>query len=979
MKAYRVIFIVFFVFFCSVVWGQNDSCKVGDSSYDDSVKVDISSYIESFFIDYKKECRTGLPVAMSEYNINIQEKTINIYAKEGFASQVFTPQKVRDIYKKLKSYLPSPYNSYNIKIYGHNVEINNLIPNLYRSNKDFTRLWETQQGGQYPWVKNVSTPLKITKGLSGIHLTVWPSHGRYFDFKKNKWIWQRPSLYCTTEDLFTRSFVVPFLLPMLENAGAVVYSPRERDMHSVEIIVDNDSCNIDPGGVYGEIFGIEPFNACEVPGFAKLREIYTTNQNPHIEGSARVAMTTENSDGVSTANWVPSIPEDGEYALYVTYPTLPLSVPDAEYTIRHRNVETKIKVNQRIGGGTWVYLGTFDFSKGCSLANSISLSNYSEHPGMIAADAIRIGGGMGNIAKNGKPSGLPRYLEGALYYAQWAGMPYDVYNTKDGRNDYSDDINVRSNTLNYLAGGSSFVPDSVGLKVPMELSLAVHSDAGYRTDNSVVGTLSIYTHCGDRETYDFKSGVSRLASSDFASIVQDDICRDLSYNLGREWNRRELYNRNYSESRKPEVPSMILETLSHQNFQDMLYGHDPNFKFLISRAIYKAITRFVATQHQVDYTIQPLPVSNFAAEVTDSIVHLTWSPQIDSLEPSATPTSFIVYTSTENDGFDNGRLIYGKNNCVDLPIKKDVLYRFKVTACNDGGESFPSEVLTVLSASKETHKILIINGFTRLSSPAVVSNADSLGFDIKADIGVPYINTAEYCGAQTGFLRSKIGIETSGGLGFSGRELEGQIIAGNNFNYPSIHAQAMRDEENRYSISSCSMGAVNDGIVALGNYQMVDIIFGLQKDDKQSSIYSYKTFTPKLQRILSDYLETDGNIMVSGAYVGTDMNNLDEQIFTANTLNYTPVKSIVGDNVLMNDKEISITKKWNPNMYAVQYVDVLNPIESSESLLKYKGGNTAAVVSSNSVVMGFPFESITSVTDRSFVMKRILQRLLLKL
>ena len=48
---------------------------------------------------------------------------------------------------------------------------------------------------------------------------VW--HGIYYDQKKNKWKWQRPNLFCTNEDLFTQTIVVPYLIPMLERAGAV--------------------------------------------------------------------------------------------------------------------------------------------------------------------------------------------------------------------------------------------------------------------------------------------------------------------------------------------------------------------------------------------------------------------------------------------------------------------------------------------------------------------------------------------------------------------------------------------------------------------------------------------------------------------------------------------------------------------------------------------------------------------------------------
>ena len=46
-----------------------------------------------------------------------------------------------------------------------------------------------------------------------------------------------------------------------------------------------------------------------------------------------------------------------------------------------------------------------------------------------------------------KTSGLPRYLEGARYAAQWSGFPYSVYSPSEGKNDYTDDINARSRII----------------------------------------------------------------------------------------------------------------------------------------------------------------------------------------------------------------------------------------------------------------------------------------------------------------------------------------------------------------------------------------------------------------------------------------------------------------------------------------------------------------------------------------------------
>mgnify|MGYP000258392912 CR=1 FL=1 len=125
----------------------------------------------------------------------------------------------------------------------------------------------------------------------------------------------------------------------------------------------------------------------------------------------------------------------------------------------------------------------------------VVLSNESREQGVVCADAVRFGGGMGNIARGNSPSaarvsGLPRYLEGARYQAQWSGMPYQVYGGRKGSNDYPDDINTRSNMLNYLSGGSVYNPGQQGLKVPFELSLALHSDAGFSEENELIGSLA---------------------------------------------------------------------------------------------------------------------------------------------------------------------------------------------------------------------------------------------------------------------------------------------------------------------------------------------------------------------------------------------------------------------------------------------------------------------------------------------------------
>ena len=103
-----------------------------------------------------------------------------------------------------------------------------------------TRAWGDIEYTDDPWVFNASHPYFITEGLQNRHLSVWASHGRYYDNDQKRWKWQRPNLFGTTEDLFTQTIVVPYLIPMLQNAGAIVFTPRERDWQKKEIIVDND-------------------------------------------------------------------------------------------------------------------------------------------------------------------------------------------------------------------------------------------------------------------------------------------------------------------------------------------------------------------------------------------------------------------------------------------------------------------------------------------------------------------------------------------------------------------------------------------------------------------------------------------------------------------------------------------------------------------------------------------------------------------
>lgn len=938
------------------------------------IERNVKERLNDYFGSYTSASAKLSTPKLKDFSIDYDRKKIVVHVSESFGYQPFLPETVDAIHQQVQNVLPGPVRFYDLTIFVAGKAIEDLVPNIYRKKKqDKSRLSLQINHNGEPWVINTSRPYEITRGLEKRHIALWQSHGKYFIKEKGEWGWQRPRLFCTTEDLFTQSFIIPYVIPMLENAGANVFTPRERDIQKNEVIVDNDTKS---ASIYLEMKSRKArWETADSKGFAQKKRVYQDGENPFLTGTARYARA-EKKKNKAFAEWIPTIPETGKYAVYVSYQTLPNSVKDAKYLVFHKGGVTEFKVNQQIGGGTWVYLGTFEFDKGNNDYGMVVLSNESSGNGVVCADAVRFGGGMGNIARGGSVSGLPRYLEGARYSAQWAGMPYEVYGGRKGDNDYTDDINARSGSLNYLSGGSAFNPKQPGLGVPLEMSMALHSDAGSSKTDDIIGSMSMYTSSFNNGQ--LNAGNDRLASRDLSDILLTQLQKDIRTTFNIPWTRRSLADLNYSETRLPAVPSTIIELLSHQNFADMQLGHDPNFKFTVGRAIYKSILQFVSNQHGKDYVVQPLPVSHFAIQFgkKKNTLELSWQSENDPLEPTAHPQEYVVYTRIGYGGFDNGVLV--SKSSYTTKIEPGLVYSFKVAAVNRGGESFPSEVLAAYQAKHERGQILIVNGFDRVSGPAVINTESEAGFDLEQDPGVPYLYNISLSGAQLCFDRKQSGKEGKGSLGYSGGELEGMKIVGNTFDYPFVHGKAIQ-ATGRYSFVSCSDEAVEDGRVQLENYRIVDYILGLEKENAANQAY-YKTFSSPMQRLLTAYCQSGGNLFVSGSYIGSDMSTSQgNREFTEKVLKYGYQSSLQDDRSgRINGLGLTLTIPRLPNEqnYPVTAPDCIVPVAPAFPVFAYTPGNQSAGIAYKgdyrTFVLGFPFESIESDKSRATVMAAIL-------
>ncbi|MBO4556998.1 MAG: N-acetylmuramoyl-L-alanine amidase [Bacteroidales bacterium] len=897
-----------------------------------------------------------------------------------------------------------------------------------------------------PLVRNTSRNLSAPKGLTGRHIALWQSHGYYYDQNNATWKWQRPRLFCTCEDLFTQSFVLPYLVPMLENAGAVVMMPRERDIQSRELIVDNDTNGKD--GVYSEVSDEYKWKPLSKPGFAHLKEIYYEGENPFTAGTARCVESVEREEAQSLAKWEPEIEQEGEYAVYVSYATTATSTKAARYTVTHNGGETTFLVNQTMGGGTWIYLGTFGFRRGQG-GQGVTLTNNTGNEGeTVTADAVKFGGGMGNIARSpfpttedGKPrklgydasselSGYPRWCEGSRTWLQWAGMVDTVYSISSFADDYHDDYTSRARWVNALLGGTSRNPKEAGYNIPLDLSFAFHSDAGITSNDSIVGTLAIYTKTSENKEK-YAHGGDRNIGREYADMIQSQIVSDIQATLEPRWSRRGIWDKSYYESRLPHIPAMLLELLSHQNFADMRYGLDPNFRFVASRAVYKGMLRFLSYINDTDFVVQPLPVRAFAADIVNGQATLTWEPTPDPLEPTAEAESYIVYTRITDpatvgtfrgdpeaglDGFDNGVAVSSPSYKVKIQPGK--IYSFKVAAVNDGGESLCSEILSVgLARGATTADVIVVNNFDRVAAPASFACPDSTfaGFMNDIDGGVPYLRDIAFTGAQYEFRRSADHLNTEpSSFGASYGDWETRAIAGNTFDYPLIHGAAIMAAGS--SFVSASRLAVCNGAVDLKKYRICDLICGKQvrtptgyistgKTGKNSlkRAISYNVFPEQLRTALADFTKKGGSLLVSGAWVAGDCrdriydfdidaemlkNEIEpEQKFTESVLHLTwltghachngGVRTVSSPFRFAAGKQYSYYNQPNAFCYCVESPDGILPDKSSFTVCRYTDSGISAAVAYKGtdyrcLTFGFPLETITSRDDLNALFKESL-------
>jgi N-acetylmuramoyl-L-alanine amidase len=950
----------------------------------------------SFFPEYYKEWRHLGNLIVDSIRIDKDTRTADYYLNPAFTQMPIRDSMVNNLKKKIISKTGRVLKNYTVNLHVKGLLLEEYVPNAFRVNRDKDPLRFTRPPTVGRLIIHVDKP-QFNHGLTGSHIALWPSHGLFYDQQLDKWKWQRARLWQTVEDIFPWSFSTAYLIPMLENSGATVLMPRERDTQIHEVMVDNDyltggskllisngKSTWDDGFRYG--FG---YSDTLFPG-----------SNPFLMGTG-LALHCDGQDTASLT-YVPEIQETGEYAVYVSYVHTADCAEKVQYEVKYSGGTDHFIINQCMGAGTWIYLGTYRFKKGIYPESGSVVVTAKNSRGMITSDAVRFGGGMGNsvrrpldsIALPYSMSGRPRWMEGARYYLQYAGMPDTlVYSINKGKTDYNDDYMSRPEWVNYLIGNSRPQYNSRydnGLNIPVDLSLAFHTDAGVTDNDSVVGTLGIFSTVRNNSL--FPDGRSKLASRDLTDIIQTQIVNDIRILYNPGWTRRGLWDREYSEAWRPVVPTMLLELLSHQNMADMRLGLDPRFKFDVARSIYKGILRYYANSIGMDNpVIQPLPPDHMRIEVVEGKkIRLSWKPVHDPVEPAAFPTGYYVYCRTEDQGFSQGIPCNDTGVIIELP-EWDSIYSFKVTAINDGGESFPGEVLAVCLRKNNPYPVLIVNGFDRISGPSFFDKGDMAGISWWDDEGVPMQKEMSVTGYQYNFNRNSEWLsDENQGWGASSADFEATQISGNTFDFPYIHGISLRDAGLSFvSVSDEVFESPDFNVI---HYKVIDVIFGEEKgirSFKNTSAMEFRLFTPGFMAKAKQFAEAGGNMLISGTYVGTDMASCRDSAaikFAASILHFswlTDHATKAGKIYATRQGEKIIPANcafntWlNDSIYRVESPDGIEPAgKNAFGICRYSSGDVNAGVayqgSYRCVILGFPIETL-DISCRTRLMKSIMQ------
>ncbi len=710
-----------------------------------------------------------------------------------------------------------------------------------------------------------SLPAQTTPGaLSGRRVVISAGHG-YFWHSTLGWTTQRGVIDGTVEDLHTNQIVIDHLLNYLEGAGAQVITCRGRSYTTEEHVLDNDTA----GASYAES-GSWTFGAAT--GYQGLTYRYA------FAAPVETARATYTFTTSTTA----------EFPVYLNYVSGTNRATQARVIVTHAGGTSVRFVDQTKDGARWRYLGTFPSVAGGTI--QVAISNASTPLGsVVVTDAVRIGEGVGSIVRGGTVSGQPRWAECSRYWAEFNGAPSTVWNCCSGE-DNTDDVSCRPRIATWWGADLFF-------------SLHTNAGGGSGTDTFIHNTAA------------------PPGSSTYQNILHQRVINDIRANWDPNWVDRGQNTANFGEVNGAylSIPALLLELAFHDTVgsTDLESLHNPRFRQIAARAIYRGIQEYLAPG--TPFVLDP-PTALCMRNAGGGNLQLRWLPV-------AGATGYRIRTSTDGFAYDDGITIAGGNTAVytiaGLPF--DAVRYAKIAVINAGGTGPDSEPVGARLAPGDKAALLLVNGFDR-NDRFVPLSANKHDAIVRTGAAVQGVVLAHY--AFDGSTNEAL---AAGLLTLSSYRCVGWILG----------EESSADET--FSINEQNLVSVY--LVLGGRLFFSGAEVGWDLDWLGS--VADRTF----------YEQTLGQ-----NYVADDANTYSVAATAAGPL--APLPAITFDN-------------GTNGIYDVNFPDVIGPAPGSAStvVMNYSTGGGAAVLRGDGRVLGlgFPIDAIVNPDNRRVLMERILK------
>ncbi len=761
--------------------------------------------------------------------------------------------------------------------------------------------------------------------LSGVVVYVTAGHG--WTAGTSSWFLQRPILFSMNED-YGNIDVINYFAAFAHNAGATVVPLRPVGWQPIEVVLDQD----DPGVTFTGPWTNGSSSKYYENGVTLSGVVYRTV----------AASTTE----TATARYTPVIPVTDYYPVYCF--TIAGSNRSVQtYRIKHSGGISTVAIDHREVGNGWIWLGDYHLAAGGD--NYVEITNQSNVAGAIIADAIRWGGGTGDIVRPGpnQVSGYPRDEEAQRYWGQseWGNRAVGFDSTMwdlVSSNDQSDNVGAGAR----LAREMNVVPAG-GVQVDRwkRVHLEFHTNA---SSGAARGQVCLITDLG-----------ATTNQVSYATILSNEIDADLSLlspEFEHSWFDRAAptltgsYGAIATSNNSNEFDATLVELAFHDNEQDARLLRDPRVRRAMARACVHGITRFLNTLAGSPVPLAFAPDTPRNPRVLDlggGNISVAWDAPLSNGAVGDPATGYVIYRSSNGYGFGNPIVVGNVTSVTLTGVPAGQTIYLRIAATNAGGESMPTETLAVRRPSNGSlADVLVVNGYDRMRR-------------------------------QTNPIQT-----LTQPPAYAGQSMERVIWRKNNsLDYIVQHAESLAAAD--VGFVSCANEAVISGAVGLSAYEAVVWILGRESTQD-------RTFDATEQSLVTAYLTGGGSLFVSGSELAWDLgasgngpvflSSILRVSYSADDAN-TYLASGVAGSIFADLGTIDFGQPAGAP-YDASTPDVFTASFDAQPCLIYSGGTggIAAIQYSGGgyrlVVMGFPFEAIGSATSRDALMERAIDYLL---